>query len=296
MPCPLLDCSTVQVFWALDGSELVDVAAPFIPFFYFWMPDSKELIYLTTYGDAKPGAGWQVSMDMVRVMTEEASGLLLGGAMMHIDEGVPLFFCPSPRDRRLVLHVGDKKQVKIIEPLSLEGQEVVLSQRPGAFRCPVWLPRRGENGQELVVFVEQGDRGGGQQLILADARGGSGADRRRKLMDCDGFTTVSVSPDGDKMAVLTRRKRAMTESLTILDGPFDLEDDPWPGDAIASTDDSNDLTPKRRVLACYWSPDSRYLVWLSAPGTMTRRAGAGCAWCDARGIQGRGIQGRGTCA
>lgn len=127
--------STVQVFWALDGSELVDVKAPFVPFFYFWMPDSKELVYLTTYGDAKPEAGWQVSMDMVRIMTEEASGLLQDGSMMHVDEGVPLFFCPSPRDRRLLLHVGDKKQVKIIEPLSLEGGEVVLSQRPGAFRC-----------------------------------------------------------------------------------------------------------------------------------------------------------------
>ena len=143
---------------------------------------------------------------------------------------------------------------------------MVLSQRPGAFRCPVWLPRRGENGQELAVFVEEGGRGGGQQLILADARGGTGADRRRKLMDCDGFTTVCVSPDGEKMAVLTRKKRALTESLTILDGPFDIEEDPWPGDAVSSTDDANDLTPKRRVLACYWSPDSRNLLWLSVPG------------------------------
>lgn len=116
--------------------------------------------------------------------------------------------------------------------------------------------------------MEQGDRGGGQQLILADARGGTGADRRRKLMDCDGFTTVCVSPDGGRMAVLTRKKRALTESLTVLDGPFDLDDDPWPGDSISSTDDPNDLTPKRRVLACYWSPDSRYLLWLSVPGTL----------------------------
>jgi hypothetical protein len=102
--------STVRVFWALDGSEMVDVTAPYIPFFYFWMPDSKEVVYLTTYGDAKPEAGWQVSMDMVRVMSEESSALLQGGGIMHVDEGVPLFFCPSPRDRRLLLHVGDKKQ------------------------------------------------------------------------------------------------------------------------------------------------------------------------------------------
>ena len=52
------------------------------------------------------------------------------------DEGVPLFFCPSPRDRRLLLHIGDKKVVKIVEPLSLDGSEVVLSTRPGDFRCP----------------------------------------------------------------------------------------------------------------------------------------------------------------
>jgi len=35
-----------QVFWALDGSELIDVEAPFVPFFYFWMPDSKDLVHI----------------------------------------------------------------------------------------------------------------------------------------------------------------------------------------------------------------------------------------------------------
>jgi len=258
--------STVQVFWALDGSEMIDVSAPFIPFFYFWMPDSKELVYLTTYGDAKPEAGWQVSMDMVRVMTEETSAWLAEGAMMHMEEGVPLFFCPSPRDRRLLLHVGDKNQIKIIEPLSLDGEEVILSQRPGAFRCPVWLPKKGDSGEELVIFVEVGQGGPTQQLILADARGGTGDTRRRKLMDCEGFTTLTVSPDGEKLAVLTRKKRALSESLTILDGPFSLEEDPWPTDSAAVTnEDPNNLAPKRRVLANYWSPDSRYLLWLSVP-------------------------------
>eukprot|EP00802_Teleaulax_amphioxeia_P006981 Tamp_06987.p1 GENE.Tamp_06987~~Tamp_06987.p1 ORF type:complete len:602 (-),score=121.70 Tamp_06987:28-1833(-) len=257
--------STVQVFWALDGSELIDVAAPFVPFFYFWMPDSKELVYLTTYGDAKPEAGWQVSMDMVRVMTEEASGLLAAGSMMHVEEGVPLFFCPSPRDRRLLLHVGDKQQVKIIEPLSLEGGEVVLSNKPGNFRCPVWLPKKGDSGEELVVFVERGQGGPGQQLILADARGGTGPQRRRTLMDCDGFTSLAVSPDGEKIAVLTRQKKALTETLSVIDGPFSLEEDPWPTDIAATNDDPNVLKPRRRVFAFYWCPNGRYLLSLTGP-------------------------------
>jgi hypothetical protein len=64
--------STVQVFWALDGSEMIDVTAPFVPFFYFWMPDSKELIYLTTFGDAKPSAGWQVRA-VLRALCQPAS-------------------------------------------------------------------------------------------------------------------------------------------------------------------------------------------------------------------------------
>ena len=90
---------------------------------------------------------------------------------------------------------------------------------------------------------------------------------RRKLMDCEGFTTVCVSPDGEKMAVLTRKKKALTESLTILDGPFDLEEDPWPTSPseVGSNADPNSLAPKRRVLCYYWSPDSRYLLWLSSP-------------------------------
>lgn len=153
----------------------------------------------------------------------------------------------------------------IIEPLSLSGEEVLLSTRPGDFRCPVWLPKKGSNGEELVVFVEVGQGGPTQQLILADARGGTSPDRRRKLMDCDGFTTVCVSPDGTKIAVLTRKKRSLSESLTILDGPFDLEEDPWPTDSFLSNEDPNDLSPKRRVLCYYWSPDSRHLLWLSVP-------------------------------
>jgi len=58
----------------------------------------------------------------------------------------------------------------------------------------------------------------------------------------------------------------VTESLTILDGPFSLEEDPWPTEAaVVGNDDPNNLAPKRRVLANYWSPDSRYLLWLSVP-------------------------------
>ena len=37
--------------------------------------------------------------------------------------------------------------------------------------------------------------------------GGQGPERRRKLMDCEGFTSLAVSPKGDKIAVLTRQKR-----------------------------------------------------------------------------------------
>ena len=111
-----------------------------------------------------------------------------------------------------------------------------------------------------MVFVEVGARS--QQLILADARGGA----RRSLMDCDGFTSISVSPDGNKMAVLTRQKKALAEALTVLDGPFSIDEDPWPAEMSAvSNDDPNQLKPKRRVLAFYWSPNSRYLLWLSVP-------------------------------
>eukprot|EP00960_Hanusia_phi_P035510 751759-Hanusia_phi.AAC.4 len=29
--------SVIEIFWALDGSKLVEVSAPFIPFYYFWL-------------------------------------------------------------------------------------------------------------------------------------------------------------------------------------------------------------------------------------------------------------------
>ena len=44
-------------------------AKPVVQFLHFFL--IFFYVYLTTYGDANPEAGWQVSMDMVRVMTEE---------------------------------------------------------------------------------------------------------------------------------------------------------------------------------------------------------------------------------
>ena len=29
--------SVIEIFWALDGTKLVEVSAPFIPFYYFWL-------------------------------------------------------------------------------------------------------------------------------------------------------------------------------------------------------------------------------------------------------------------
>ena len=57
-----------------------------------WYGAHRSQYALTLQGSAATGnsgaaaskAGWQVSMDIVRVMTEEGSGLLQGGSMMHL--------------------------------------------------------------------------------------------------------------------------------------------------------------------------------------------------------------------
>jgi len=259
--------SVIEIFWALDGTKLVEVSAPFIPFYYFWLPDSRGLVYLTTYADGPAQAGWQVSMDILRVFAGDERGLLPSGSIMHLEEGAPLFVCPSPRDKRILMHIGNKQKVAVIEPLSLDGQEVILSSRPGAFRCPQWFPIKGENGEELVAFVERSNTGDSQFVVVADANKGESKKARRVLTEIEGFATITVSPDGQRMALLARLKRNLAETLSIMDGPFELSEDPWPvGSTILSSDDREEkIGPRRRVLAFFWSPDSRKLLWLSAP-------------------------------
>jgi hypothetical protein len=63
-----------------------------------------------------------------------------------------------------------------------------------------------------VVFVEVASNGQTQNLVLADPEA-PGAPRRRALCECAGFTAVSVSPDGSRIAVLTRDKKQLTEQV-----------------------------------------------------------------------------------
>jgi hypothetical protein len=64
-----------------------------------------------------------------------------------------------------------------------------------------------------VVFVEVASNGQTQNLVLADPEA-PGAPRRRALCECAGFTAASVSPDGSRIAVLTRDKKQLTEQVS----------------------------------------------------------------------------------
>jgi len=261
--------SRVCVFWALDGSLCTEVDAPFVPFYFYWSPDSAKLSWLTTYKDSGSKA---VSLDTFQVLDAEgdvggasnSSNLVFRTRLRHVDDGVPLFFSQNDQDSRLLVHVGDKKKVSIIEPASVDSEEEkIVSGRPGNFRAPLWIPKSGG----LVVFVEAASTPGQpQDLVLADPSSLGGV-RKRSLMECEGFSALAVSPDGSKIAVLTRNKKRLQEQLSILEGPFEIDED-WPStpEAVQTSPSKESLfETNRRAVVFFWSPDSTKLLWLSIP-------------------------------
>lgn len=99
--------------------------------------------------------------------------LLDEGRAIHLQDGTPLFYAHCPRDNRILAHIGDKKKLIVFEPATLS--EVVLSNRPGPFRSPQWLPHKGPRGEELVMFVEEAE-GGVQPIVLAEAKAAGGSE------------------------------------------------------------------------------------------------------------------------
>jgi len=115
----------------------------------------------------------------------------------------------------MLVHIGDKKKIFIFEPATLA--EVVLSTRPGPFRTPQWLPMQAPNGDELCMFVEDSE-GGEHHLVLAEARVNG---RRRVVAETRGFTSFTVSPDGQRCAILCGADRAQDgDFLSIVEVGF----------------------------------------------------------------------------
>lgn len=159
-----------------------------LPFYYYWAPDGRRLVYLS--------GGGELTLTLIEPGTE---GTVIGS-------GQPFYFAWHPTADELLVHVGATR----LELLSTSGETSPLAAEPGAFQAPSW-----QNGVQLYVR-QDGDL---QEMVLDD-----GVDQTIVTT----YTTASfftLSPDGasvayrvsegDESGVISAAFRQATDTLNV---------------------------------------------------------------------------------
>lgn len=145
--------SRVVVMNAFDGS--VVKTAPLIkpPFFYCWSPDGRCVALLS---NDPTSAATTVAISTMQVVAAAGGvGPDPNTVVGPLANGHPFLFEFCPRDSgRVVAHMGDKSQVAIVSTTGVDRTQIITN-RAGSFGTPQWHPLVGENGREVVLFVEQ---------------------------------------------------------------------------------------------------------------------------------------------
>jgi hypothetical protein len=207
----------VVVMSAFDGSVVKSIPVRKPPFFYCWSPCGKKLSML--YNGASPKSALPtVSMSAVQVVAPA------GGA----DDDVPLApatpgdaltdpavsghpvlyeFCPRDSER-VVAHVGDRSEV-VIASLLPGRRPRVMSYDAGSFGTPQWHPLQGDNGREVVLYVEGRVSAGDQERRRAAAR----------------MKTSAIVPEGPTAAIIAISSEEEDEDDADDDDDDDDSDD-----------------------------------------------------------------------
>jgi hypothetical protein len=167
----------VVVLNTFDGSIVKSFPVRKPPFFFSWTACGTKLTMLYNGTPAPPAPSSSsssslltssipssvnstspptVSMSVVHVVASagDKRDYPSDAASGPIVSGHPLLFENSPRDSDMfVAHLGDRSEV-IVGSLSSSFPRTVLTYYAGSFGTPQWHPLSGEDGREVVLFME----------------------------------------------------------------------------------------------------------------------------------------------
>lgn len=218
-----------------DGANVTNIYSDLEhqPFYLYWLPNSKELSFLS----GTPNDKWFT----LEIVPAE------GGETYAVGRGAPFYWAWSPNSETLATNssslaesgtVTGRLAVVRIQP---QLQQNILAIRPSVFQSPVFSP----DGNYLVVAVQ--DRPDSRYLLLTTNEG----QPLRKLADFDGRVAFDWSPDGQNLAYIsgiTARPFGILGSLGIID----------------MSDPTNpDLSDPgiSGVMAFYWSPNGEKIAY-----------------------------------
>lgn len=157
-----------------------------------------------------------------------------GADIVTLDQGQPLYFSWAPDGRRILTHIGSDH----LGMVDLDGTGSALDANPAFFPAPQWSP----DGGRLVYAI----RDGSDQFLVASEPDGSA---QQVVTRFDGFISFTMSPDSRQIAYALTPEPVGTAAF----GPLYVAD--------LDTRQARQLSAEP-VLAFFWSPDSRALIFL----------------------------------
>ena len=164
-----------------------------------------------------------------------------GNPIQVLDHGSPLYFSWAPDGQRLLTHVGTDH----LGLLALDGTQTVLASQPASFAAPRWGP---DSASLVYAILADGE----QRLVVTDLEGMV----QRKLASFEGNLTFGLRPDGKQVAYVDTVLPVPSAAF----GPLFVTD-------LATG--AAKLISEGPVLAFFWSPDGRYLLYLVLETTGT---------------------------
>lgn len=219
---------SVQVYDVEAGSLTTayvnDLPAPVAdgtPHYIYWAPDSQQLSFLAPTPEG-------LTLFVRDLRRDEEPGAVALGA--------PLYFNWNGDSSLLGVHTGDR--VSMLEPTP-EGDESSIAVDAIAFRAPAISP----DGAQVAYA---GIRGGVQGIFLAPT--GASAAGHTMLIETEGLTAFTWSPDGSTLAVAEQ----LRPGVPVFDRL-----------RLVSADGRESATlVEDQLVAFFWSPQGDSVAWV----------------------------------
>ena len=223
--------TSIDVFMDVEDSEPVEVYASNreAPFYLYWSPDSESISFLANHEEES------IALHVAPTDGSAESQLLTTGG--------PFYWTWTGNSEQIFIHTGfsgDDSRLALIDAAGNGDDENIAE--PGFFQAP------GISADGRFLAYAEETRRGDSRLVIEDTVSGKVQEE-----DHAGVAALGWSPTGNKLAYISG---ADPDNPNYL-GPLRLVD----AEAVESR-----LLSRDTVFAFFWSPNGRYIAYLSIEG------------------------------